>query len=83
MKTTFEVVGYKKINDKLYYLSCFATEGTPRTEGFQTFNGFVTSRYLNTLGLEECALLGHKGTYYNIKRDDGKYKEVLSLSERK
>lgn len=71
MKIPFEVVGYKKVNDDLFYLSCLATEESPRTEGFRTFNGFVNK------------LLGRKGTYYNIKREDGKYKEVLSLSERK
>lgn len=83
MRISFEVVGYKKINGNLYYLSCLATEESPRTEGFQTFNGFVNSRYLDTLALTEEKLIGRKGTYYNIKRDDGKYKEVLSLSERK
>ena len=83
MKIKIEVVGYKKVNESLYYLSCLATEETQKVVGFQTFNGFVTARYLNALGLKEDALLGRKGTYYNIKRDDGKYKEVLSLSERK
>lgn len=82
MKIAFEVVGYKKINNDLFYLSCLATEETHRTEGFQTFNGFVNSRYLHSLELTEENLLGHKGTYYTIKREDGKYKEVLSLSER-
>lgn len=83
MKIPFEVVGYKKINDTLYYLSCLATEESTHTKGFQTFNGFVNSRYLDTLALTEDKLIGRKGTYYNIKREDGKYKEVLSLSERK
>lgn len=82
MKVSIEVTGYKKVRDNLYYLSCLASETVNGTEGLATYNGFINQKYLDTLGLTENDLIDRKGTYYNIKKDDGKYKEVLSLSER-
>lgn len=82
MSVKIEVVGYKKVKDDLYYLSAISEDTPPKSNGLATYNGFVTSRYLSHLGISESALIGRKGTYYNIKKD-GEYKEVLSLSERK
>lgn len=82
MKVSIQVTGYKKVRDNLYYLSCVASETVNGTEGIATYNGFINQKYLDTLGLEETALIGRRGTYYNIKKDDGNFEEVLSLSER-
>ena len=76
-----EIVGYRKIEKEgrtCYFVSAVSEETLPKTEGFTTYNGFLSSEHLEKNGVTESQLIGRKAKFYNIKKDD-KYETCLTL----
>lgn len=75
------IIGYKKVvkNSKtLYYVSAVTNETLSGTEGFTTYNAFVSEEHLKKHNVTPERLIGKNANYYNVK-DGDRWKSGITL----
>ena len=75
------IIGYKKVvkNEKpLYYVSAVSNDTINGTEGFTTYNAFLSEEHLKKHSVTPDKLIGRNGSYYNVK-DGDRWKSGITL----
>ena len=75
------IIGYKKVvkNAKtLYYVSAVSNDTLSGTQGFTTYNAFLSEEHLKKHNVDPEKLIGKNGNYYNVK-DGDRWKSGITL----